>query len=48
MRIKEGDEWKAVFTTPEGFFELMVMFFWVDELSSNISGYDEQIVERLN
>ena len=27
MRIKEGDEWKAVFTTPEGLFELTVMFF---------------------
>ena len=27
MRIKEGDEWKAVFTTSEGFFEPMVMFF---------------------
>jgi len=27
MRIKEGDEWKAVFTTPEGLFEPMVMFF---------------------
>ena len=25
--IKEGDEWKAVFTTLEGFFEPMVMFF---------------------
>jgi len=27
MRIKEGDEWKAAFTTPEGSFELTVMFF---------------------
>ena len=27
IRIKEGDEWKAVFTTPEGSFEPMVMFF---------------------
>ena len=25
--IKEGDEWKAVFITPEGSFEPMVMFF---------------------
>jgi len=25
--IKEGDEWKAAFTTPEGSFEPMVMFF---------------------
>ena len=27
VRIKEGDEWKAVFMTPEGLFELTVMFF---------------------
>ena len=27
IRIKEGDEWKAAFSTPEGLFEPMVMFF---------------------
>jgi len=27
MRIKEGNEWKAAFTTLEGLFEPMVMFF---------------------
>jgi len=27
VRIKEGDEWKAVFSIPEGSFEPMVMFF---------------------
>jgi len=27
VRIKEGDEWKTVFSTPEGSFEPMVMFF---------------------
>ena len=27
VRIKKGDEWKAVFTMPEELFELMVMFF---------------------
>ena len=27
VRIKEGDKWKAAFTTPEGLFEPMVMFF---------------------
>jgi len=27
VRIKEGNEWKAAFTTPEGFFEPTVMFF---------------------
>ena len=27
IRIKKGDEWKVVFTIPEGSFEPMVMFF---------------------
>jgi len=27
VRIKEGDKWKAVFTTLEGLFEPIVMFF---------------------
>ena len=27
MKIKEGDEWKAAFSIPEGAFEPMVMFF---------------------
>ena len=27
VRIKEGDEWKAAFSTPEGLFEPTVMFF---------------------
>ena len=27
VRIKERDEWKAVFTTPEGSFKLLIMFF---------------------
>jgi len=27
VRIKEGDEWKAVFIIPEGSFEPTVMFF---------------------
>jgi len=27
VRIKEGDEWKAVFLTPKRSFEPMVMFF---------------------
>ena len=32
VRIKEGDEWKAVFTTLEGFFEPTVMFFGLTNL----------------
>ena len=27
VRIKEGNEWKVAFMTPEGFFKLTVMFF---------------------
>jgi len=27
VRIKEGDEWKAVFITPKGSFKLTMMFF---------------------
>jgi len=27
VRIKEGNEWKMAFTTPEGLFEPTVMFF---------------------
>ena len=27
MRIKKGDEWKAVFTTPKGLFEPTMIFF---------------------
>ena len=27
VRIKDGDEWKAVFTIPERSFEPIVMFF---------------------
>ena len=30
--IKEGDEWKVAFTTPEGLFELTVMFFRLTNL----------------
>ena len=32
VRIKEGDEWKAAFATPEGFFEPIVMFFGLTNL----------------
>ena len=27
VRIKDGDQWKAAFTTNKGLFEPMVMFF---------------------
>ena len=31
--IKEGDEWKVVFTTSEGLFKPMVMFFGLINLT---------------
>ena len=34
MRIKEGDEWKAVFSMPERSFEPTVMFFGLTNLLS--------------
>jgi hypothetical protein len=27
IRIKEGDEWKAAFLTPQGLFKPLIMFF---------------------
>ena len=32
IRIKEGDEWKVPFTTPEGLFEPTVIFFSLTNL----------------
>jgi len=32
VRIKEGDEWKAVFITPKGSFKLTMMFFGLTNL----------------
>jgi len=29
VRIKEGDKWKAAFTTSEGSFEPTAIFFWL-------------------
>ena len=34
VRIKEGDKWKAAFTTPEGSFEPTVMYFELTNLSA--------------
>ena len=41
VQIKEEDKWKAAFTIPEETFELTVMFFWFDELTSDILDHDE-------
>ena len=32
VRIKKRDEWKVAFSTPEGSFEPMVMFFGLTNL----------------
>ena len=44
MRIKEGDEWKATFTMPEGSFELTVMFFG---LTNSLATFQAMINELL-
>ena len=44
MRIKKGDEWKAAFTTPEGFFEPTVMFF---ELTNSPATFQAMMNELL-
>ncbi len=36
IRIKEGDEWKAAFMTPEGLFEPTVMFFGLTKFPSKL------------
>ena len=44
MRIKEGNEWKATFTMPEGSFELTVMFFG---LTNSLATFQAMINELL-
>ena len=44
MRIKEGDEWKAAFTTLEGFFEPMVIFF---RLTNSLATFQTMMNELL-
>ena len=44
MRIKEGDEWKAAFTTPEGASEPTVMFF---RLTNSLATFQTMMNELL-
>jgi len=44
VRIKEGDKWKAAFTTLEGSFEPMVMFFG---LTNSLATFQAMINELL-
>ena len=44
MRIKKGNEWKAVFTTPDEFFKPMVMFF---RLTNSLAMFQAMMNESL-
>jgi len=44
VRIKEGDEWKVAFTTPEGSFEPIVMFF---RLTNSLATFQAMMNELL-
>ena len=44
MRIKEGDKWKAAFTTPEGSFKPTIIFFG---LTSSLATFQTMINELL-
>ena len=47
MRIKEGDEWKATFTTPEGSFEPTVMFFGLINLPATFQAMMNELLQNL-
>ena len=44
IRIKEKNKWKVVFTTPEGLFKPIVMFF---ELTNSPATFQEMMNELL-
>jgi len=47
MRIKKGDEWKAVFTTSEGSFEPTVMFFGLTNLPAMFQAMINELLRDL-
>ena len=47
VRIKEGDEWKAAFTTLEGFFEPTVMFFGLTNLPATFQAMINELLRDL-
>jgi len=47
VRIKEGDEWKAAFTTPEGLFEPTVMFFGLTNSSATFQAMMNELLRNL-
>ena len=47
MRIKEGDEWKAAFTTLERFFKPTVMFFGLTNLPAMFQAMMNKLLRDL-
>jgi len=47
VRIKEGDEWKAAFTMPEGLFEPTVMFFRLTNSSATFQAIMNKLLRDL-
>jgi len=47
VRIKEGDEWKAAFTTHVGSYELVVMFFRMTNSSTTFQGMMNEILRDM-
>jgi len=47
MRIKERDEWKAAFATPEGSFEPTVMFFGLTNLPVTFQAMMNELLRDL-
>ena len=47
VRIKEGDEWKAVFATPEESFEPTVMFFGLTNLPAIFQAMMNELLRDL-
>ena len=47
IRIKEGDEWKAAFTTYVGSYELVVMFFGMTNSPAIFQGIMNEILRDM-
>jgi len=47
VRIKEGDEWKAVFTMSEGSFEPTIMFFGLTNLPATFQAMMNELLRDL-
>ena len=48
IRIKAGDEWKAVFVTPRGVFEPLVMFFGQTNVPPTFQRYMNETFSRMS